>query len=79
MALGLSNEARKSYTVNDKILEGLKFGEFGELCCICQIYLPNPCKLAILDEFAKLSSAKQIYWQIHQTLVSPIFIAYSTL
>ena len=33
----------------------------------------NPYILAILDEFTKLSSVKQIYGQILQTLVPPIF------
>ena len=29
--------------------------------------------LAILDEFTQLSSAKQIYWQIRETLLPPIY------
>ena len=46
--------------------EGLKFGP------IIQISNTYPYILAILDEFAKLSSTKQIYWQIRH-LVPPIF------
>ena len=62
-------------------MEELKFDEFGDLCCFAKLYLPiaqnyfniHVAILAILDEFAKLSSAKQIYWQVRQTLVPPIF------
>ena len=58
-------------------LEGLKFGEFGKLCCFHLTLFANCTNqsniysytLVILDKFSKLSSTKQIYWQIRQTLV----------
>ena len=68
-------------TVNGKRLVGLKFGEFGKLCYFHQILFAN-CKnqfniasylLIILDEFAKLSFAEVIHWQIRQILVPPLF------
>ena len=50
--------------------------KFDNLCSFCQILFGN-CKIhlrfVILDEFAKLSSTKLIYWQIRQILVLPIF------
>ena len=69
-------------TVNHKKLEGIKFvANLGNCAIFVKLYLAIAkisltsihTVLVILDEFAKLSSVKLIYWQICQTLIPVIF------
>ena len=70
--------------VNDENLEGLKFGESGELCCFHQTLFTNYTNQSNIHSYTlailtKLSFAKLIFWQIHQTLVLQIFAIYGIL
>ena len=54
-----------------------KIGETKDLvnyAIFAKLYLPRILAYSIFDEFAKLSTTKQIYLQIHQTSVPPIFL-----
>ena len=63
----------KSYTANNKTLEGIKFGK---LCCICQTTIAQiSCKIAILPTFFRFATHT-----IHQLLnLKHSVVSYTTL